>query len=163
MAWLTVIIGTGSCGRRMGDSFPPHWLWWRLPCWVEGWRCHCCLDCCRAGLRACHSPPAAVPPAPAAVPAAAASEAAEAGRPKGPRSLFDRRLHVAHLTAETTTLQENIMVLWDYMTLTNLWNIKKALNHFELSIWIRAGWNGQKKKSLILLFKFDWSFIDIVP
>lgn len=52
------------------------------------------------------SPLAAAPPGPAAAPTAAASGAAGAGRPKAPTSLSAPLLRAAHLTAETTTLQE---------------------------------------------------------
>lgn len=106
LATLTVLIGTGSCGTRMRDCFHPQWQCWQLLCWVEGWWCQCCLGCCCVVLRGGLSPLAAVLPEPAAALTAVASGAAGAGRPKALMSLFAPLLHVAHLTAETTTLQE---------------------------------------------------------
>lgn len=52
------------------------------------------------------SPLAAVLPVPAAALTAVASGAAGAERLKALMSLFGLLLHAAHLTAETTTLQE---------------------------------------------------------
>lgn len=127
-----MLIGTGSCGTRTKDCFHPQWQCWRLLCWVEGWWwCQCCPGCCRVLLRGGLSPLAVAPPGPAAAPTAVASGAAGAGRLKAPMSLFAPLLHAAHLTAETTTLQET------EQTQASLFLYKSGFLQATLSIPVR--------------------------
>lgn len=94
------------------------------------------------------SPLAAAPPGPAAAPAAAASGAAGAGRPKAPTSLFAPLLHAAHLTAETTTLQETEQTRASLLAVSKEVRLSEEDNNADTSKKRKTGGGRMKEKWL---------------